>query len=123
MNHQKVDNTEECRVHSSIRMIIPLNKQSEALEILSTIKAQVQFEPHCISSQLYRSADEEKTIMIEELWKSHKDMLPHLQSDVYQRILFVIEMAEEPPDIRFETIAHLGGIEVIKSARKKLSKG
>lgn len=123
MNHQKVNNRDENRIHSSIRMVIPLERQDEALEILGTIKAQVQFEPHCISSQVYRSANEEKTIMIEELWESHKAMLPHLQSEAYQRILFVMEMAEEPPDIRFETIARSGGIEVIKIARKKLSRG
>jgi hypothetical protein len=35
-------------VHSTIRMLIPLNKQSEALEILQTVSAQIQFNPNCI---------------------------------------------------------------------------
>ena len=40
----------------------------------------------------------------------------HLQ---YQQILMVMEMAEEPPDIRFDTIEHWGGVEVIEKARRQ----
>ena len=106
------------KVRSCIRMLIPLGKQSEALEILANIRAQVQFEPSCISSRLYRGVDEARAIMVEELWESYQDILHHLQSDAYRRILLVIEMAEEPPDIRFDTIANSTGVELIESARR-----
>ena len=106
------------KVRSTIRMLIPLSKQSEALEILGNVSAQVQFEPSCISSRLYRGVDEVRAIMVEELWESYQDILAHLQSDAYRRVLLVIEMAEEPPDIRFDTIAHSTGVEFIEDARQ-----
>ncbi len=107
------------RIRSTIRMLIPLSKQSEALEILGNVHSQIQFEPNCISTRIYRGADEVRTIMVEELWKSYADIQRHLRSDAYRRILMVIEMADEPPDIRFETIAGSGGVEVIKEARSQ----
>ena len=119
MSQQQDDLIERGRVRSTIRMLIPLNKQSEALEILRVVSGQVQFEPGCISSRLYRGADEARAIMIEDHWKSDQDILHHLQSDTYQRVLLVMEMAEELPDIRFDTIAHSGGVEVIEEARKQ----
>lgn len=107
------------RVRSTIRMLIPLNKQSEALDILGSVSAQVQFEPSCISSRLYRSVDEVRAIMVEELWENDEDILRHLKSEAYRRVLLVIEMAEEPPEIRFDTLARSSGVEAIEKARQQ----
>lgn len=106
-------------VRSTIRMLIPLNKQSEALDILGTVCEQTQFKSNCISSRLYRDVDEVRAIMVEELWANDQNILHHLQSDVYRRVLLVIEMAEEFPEIRFDTIARTSGFETIENARKQ----
>ena len=107
------------KIRSTIRMLIPLSRQSEALEILGNVRSQIQFEPKCISSRLYRGVNEARAIMVEELWESYQDIQRHLQSDAYRRLLMVIEMAEEPPDIRFDTITNSSGVEVIEKARKQ----
>ena len=104
-------------VRSTIRMLIPLKKQSEALEILRSMTEQIQFERGCINCRLYRGVDEEGAILIEELWMSDEDVKRHLQSDKYRKILLVVEMAAEPPEIRFDTIAHSSGVETIELAR------
>jgi quinol monooxygenase YgiN len=117
---QKQDDlSKKGKVRSTIRMLIPLNRQSEALEILGNVCSQIQFEPNCISSQLYRGVDEARAIMVEELWESYQDIQRHLQSEAYRRLLMVIEMADEPPDIRFDTIADSSGVEIIENARKQ----
>lgn len=105
------------RVLSSIRMLISLSKQSEALDILGSVSAQIQFEPSCISSRIYRGVDEVRAIMVEELWANEKDILRHMKSDVFRRVLLVMEMADEPPEIRFDTIVSSSGVETIKNAR------
>jgi quinol monooxygenase YgiN len=103
-------------VRSTIRMLIPLDKQGEALDILMPVSSQVRFEPSCISSRLYRGVDEERAVMIEELWMGNEQMLRHIQSDVYRRVLLAVEMAEEPPEIRFDEISHTSGMEIIEMA-------
>jgi quinol monooxygenase YgiN len=107
------------KVRSSIRMLIPLDRQSEAIDILGSVSAQIQFEPSCISSRIYRGVDEVRAIMVEELWANEVDILRHLNSDAYHRVLLVIEMAEAPPEIRFDTIAHSSGVETIAKVRKQ----
>ena len=57
--------------------------------------------------------------MVEELWSSEEDILHHLQSEAYRRVLLVVEMAEEPPGIRFDTISCSSGIETIEKARNR----
>lgn len=104
-------------VRSIIRMRIPPENQSEALEILGSMIEETQFEPGCVSCRLYRGVEDTRVIMFEELWTSDEDVQRHLQSDKYHRILLVVEMAEEPPEIRFDTIVHSTGVESIEKAR------
>jgi quinol monooxygenase YgiN len=104
-------------VRSIIRMLIPLEKQSEALEILGSMIEQTQYEPGCLSCRLYRGVEDARAIMFEELWASDEDVQRHLQSDKYRKVLLVVEMAAEPPEIRFDTIAHSTGLESIEQAR------
>jgi len=106
-------------VRSTIRMLIPFEKHNEVLEILSPMAEQIQFEPGCISCRLYRGVENELAILLEELWTSDEDMQRHLRSDKYRRILLVVEMAAESPEIRFDTIAHSSGVEIIEKARNQ----
>jgi quinol monooxygenase YgiN len=107
-------------VRSTIRMLIPTEKQGEALEILRSTIDQAQFEPGCVSCWVYRGVEDARAIMIEELWTSEEDMQQHLQSDKYRNVLLVVEMAVEPPEIRFDVIAHSDGVERIEQARVQI---
>ena len=98
-------------------MLIPLEKQFEALEILGSTIEQTQFEPGCVSCRLYRGVEDARVIMFEELWLSEADVQRHLRSDKYHKVLLVVEMAVEPPEIRFDTIDHSTGVESIEQAR------
>jgi quinol monooxygenase YgiN len=109
------------KVRSTIRMLIPLEKHSEALDILGSVRAQIQFDPSCISSRIYRGVNEVRAIMLEELWVDEEGILRHMQSDVYRRVLMVVEMADEPPEIRFDTISRSSGVETIEKARRQVA--
>ena len=104
-------------VRSTIRMLIPLEKQGEALEILGSTIEQTQFEPGCVSYRVYRGLEDVRAIMFEELWASDEDIQRHIRSNRYRKILLVVEMAVEPPEIRFDTIDHSTGVETIEQAR------
>ena len=104
-------------VRSIIRVLIPLEKQSEALEILRSTIEETLFDPGCISCWLYRGVEDVCAIMFEELWVNDEDVERHLRSEKYHKILLVVEMAAEPPEIRFDTITHSSGVETIEQAR------
>jgi quinol monooxygenase YgiN len=117
MNQKQSHLTEMGTVRSSIRMLIPLNKQSEALEILEAVHARIQSNPNCICTHLYRGVDDARAIMVEERWASDEDLTQNLRSEVFQKILLVIEMSEEPPEIIFDVISKSAGIEKIVEAK------
>jgi quinol monooxygenase YgiN len=74
-------------------------------------------EPGCISCRIYRDVQQEHTIMLEELWTTHRELEQHLRSPGYQRVLLVVEMSKGQPEIRFNTISHTSGFEAIAEAR------
>ena len=117
INLRPEDPKETRMVRSIIRMLIPLEKQSEALEIIGSMIEQTRFEPGCLSCRLYRGGEDARAIMFEELWLSEEDVQRHLRSEKYRKILLVVEMAEETPEIRFDTIAHSTGMESIEQVR------
>jgi quinol monooxygenase YgiN len=104
-------------LRSTIRMIISPENHRDALEILASVSEQTQFEPGCVYSRLYQDVTDEGVTLLEELWLTFEDLMGHLQSEKYRKILLVMEMAAGPPEIRFDTIAQTSGMETIEQAR------
>ena len=104
-------------VHSTIRMMLPPEKRSEAVRILRSIVEQNRVQAGCLSSRIYEDADRNNTLMFEEMWRSEEDLRCHLQSEEYPRVLLVAEMALERPEIRFDVISSTTGIETVEQAR------
>jgi len=74
-------------------------------------------EPGCLSCHIYGDLQEKNVFMLKEVWRSEEDLGLHLRSDEYRNLLLVLEMALEPPEIRFDTISSSTGIETIEKAR------
>jgi quinol monooxygenase YgiN len=104
-------------VHTTIRMEMSPGNARGALKILRPVAERTGIEAGCISCRIYQDVQQEHTIMIEELWNSQEELLRHLCSSDYQRVLLVIEMAKGQPEIRFNTISNTSGFETIVEAR------
>jgi len=110
-------------VHATVRMVIPAKEEGEVLRMLRSIAERTRMEEGCMGCFVYQSAEGESTIMVEEFWKSEEDLERHLRSEDYQKVLLVVEMAVEPPEIRFSAISHTTGLETIEKARKVIPGG
>ncbi len=54
--------------------------------------------------------------LIEE-WESREALDRHVRSDHYRKILAAMDLASEPPDIRFCCVALIAGMERIEELR------
>ncbi len=107
---------------STIRMKIPQEKHDDVLNILSSIAERTKNQTGCSSCTVCLDTKDESTIIFEEIWKSEDHMQNHLCSDDYKHILLLMEMALEPPDVKFNTISRTTGVETIRHARNFLKK-
>lgn len=104
-------------VHATIRMLIPPKRRGEVLDILSSLAERFRFEPGCISCRVYQDAEAEPVLMLEQLWESGEDLERHLRSEEFGKVLLVVDMSLEPPEIRFAEISRSTGMELIVKAR------
>jgi quinol monooxygenase YgiN len=105
-------------IHSTVRIVTDTEKREEVFAILRSMAERTRVESGCITCRIYRDAQEEHSIMLEEIWKDEEDLNRHLRSDEYRNVLLVMEMAVEQPEIRFETVLRTNGIEIIEKARR-----
>lgn len=52
--------------------------------------------------------------MIVEEWQTRKDLVRHLKTDHFRKLLTIIEMSTTPPEVRCEKISNSNGIEIIE---------
>lgn len=87
---------------------------------LHSIVERIRATRGCIDCSVFQESGNRCLVVFEEKWKSDTDLQSHLRSDDYRKILLVVEMADAHPEIRFETVATFGGVEIIEGARSKL---
>lgn len=106
-------------IRASIRMLIPLAKQKEAVLILELVDEKARIEKGCISSHIYRGVEDRRSLHYEQCWENEEDMNRHLRSENYQKVLLVMEMAIAKPEVRFDRVDDSSGMDTIEAARKK----
>ena len=105
-------------VHATIRMLIPPKRRGEVMEILSSLAERSRFEAGCLGTRVYQDVEVEPAILIEQLWKSGEDLECYLRSEEFRKVLLVVEMAVEPPEIRFDAISQSTGFETMEKGRR-----
>lgn len=107
----------ETRMHATIRMRFTARKRKEALLILGSMIESIKHEEGCLSCRLYQDVQEERVLMLEEIWKDETSLQGHLRSADFRNVLLVVEMASEPPEIRFDRVSSSTGISTIERVR------
>lgn len=107
----------EIRIHATIRMRLPARRRKEARAILVSMIERINLEEGCISCRLYQDVLEEHALMLEEIWVGETNLHRHLRTDEFRNVLLVVEMASEPPEIRFDRISSSTGISTIEQVR------
>ena len=103
-------------IKASVKMGFAPEKENEVLQILKSVAARTRAQTGCLNCSVYQDAEEEHTIIFEEEWENEKEMERHIRSREYQKLLLIMEMAINPPEIKFNTVSNTSGIEIIEKA-------
>ncbi len=107
-------------IHSSLRMKFTPEKLPEAREILCSIVERIRVSQGCLRFDIYQHLLDPGVLLFEGWWKSHAELGLHLRSDLYRRVILVIEMAMEYPVVKFSEIRHTTGLEMVEKLRRGL---
>ena len=107
-------------IHATIRMKMPVQKVREVVDILGSVAERTRIQPGCISCRIYHDEQEENVVMMDEVWRTQEEHECHLRSAEYRKVLLVVEMAKEKPEIKFSEFSESTGVETIEKARSQM---
>ena len=101
-------------------MKMPVQKVREVVDILGSVAERTRIQPGCISCRIYHDEQEENVVMMDEVWRTQEEHECHLRSAEYRKVLLVVEMAKEKPEIKFSEFSESTGVETIEKARSQM---
>ncbi len=93
-------------------------KRKEALEILRSMQELLKLKHDCMACEIYESFGNEDWILYLEKWRTKEAMFRHIQSDLYRRVLAVMELTEESPQLSFQELSDVKGMELVVELRE-----
>jgi len=100
---------------ATIRIAADSSNINEIIEVLSSVKGPTEGKSGCISCLIQEEVNNKNLITYEERWETQEQLNNHICSDLYRKVLAVIDMPSEPPAVNFSTISSTAEMELIKS--------
>jgi quinol monooxygenase YgiN len=92
-------------------------KYEELRKALSSLSGPTEAEAGCERYQVYQQVSDTGVLRIETHWKTEGDLLRHIRSNTYKRLLLLMELGSERPTIEFYTVSKLRGLDLIWETR------
>ena len=93
--------------------------RTELQTALSFLLGPTRVESGCLACHLYQDVGNSNRFHFECTWKTEEHLIRHLRSEIFRRILILMELSAEPPSVQFHTVLETRGMEVIHAARRE----
>ena len=96
-------------VISTLRIVTTPHSRAEVVRTLAAQLGPTRVQPGCLRCDLYQDIENREAITLVEEWESRADLDPRLRSEDYRAVLAAIELSQEQPLIRFDTVTRRTG--------------
>ena len=96
----------------------PPDKRNDLFKVLFASVGPTRVKPGCVGCRLYQDYSETNTHYLESRWETPEDLIRHIRSDSYKRLLLLMELGAEAPSIEFFTVSEVRGLDFIEAARQ-----
>lgn len=100
-----------------ISVSVPQEKKQELGKAFASFVGPIQVERGCLSYRVVQAWPTQDGLQMEARWDSQADLIQHLQSDIYKRLLLLMELSPTPPVLEFFTVVELRGLDLVEMAR------
>lgn len=100
-------------IQAIFRLVAPQGKREEFRDVLLHVKGPTEGMPECRACWVCQDVEGNHAFIYFTQWDSQEDLESHLRSERFRRLLPYIEMSCEPPEVAFESVDHLRGIEYL----------
>ncbi len=106
-------------VTATFRIVVYPERLDDVLRTVRPLISRMADQPGCMGLKIYQDIDNANAVTLVEEWSSEVDVKKHIASDDFRKILAVLDLSREPPEVKFETVSSTGGMEFIEAVRGK----
>jgi quinol monooxygenase YgiN len=102
----------------SVRIAVMPAKCEQLLRALVAWAGPTAVESGCLSCRIFQEVSTPQAFCYQAQWKSQTDLLRHIRTDHYKRLLALVEMGTTRPLVEFHTVTETTGLDLIERTRK-----
>jgi quinol monooxygenase YgiN len=104
-------------IMSTVRLAISAQHRFEVLRTLRVLMGHSTARAGCAGFWISQDVTNPQTLTICDSWATREDLNEHIQSAEYRLLLAVIDLSLTPPDISFDGLDHIGGLDLVEALR------
>ena len=99
----------------ALRMIVRPEKRSDLLKTMRGMLEPTRVERGCRSYRPYQDVEDKNTFLLLETWATQENLESHIRKENQQRLLLLMDFLSEQPELRFNTVSHTAGMNLIEN--------
>ena len=105
-------------IFSILKMIVQPERRRDLLETMRGMFEPARVERGCLSYRLYEDVEDRNTFALVEEWETKKDLESHIRTENQKRLLALMDLLSEQPELRYHTVSHTAGMDLIENVLK-----
>ena len=103
---------------ATLRMVVRPDRRNDLLETMRGMLEPTRVERGCLSYRLYEDVENRNAFVLLEEWATQEDLERHISKDSQRWLLSLMDLLSEPPELRFNTVSHAAGMDLIENVLK-----
>ena len=99
----------------TLRMTVRPEKRNDVIEAMRGMLEPTRVERGCLSYRLYEEVGNGNALILVEEWETQEDLERHLRTDNQRRLLELMDLSSEQPELRFNTVSHTAEMGLIET--------
>lgn len=105
-------------IQATLKMIVRPERRTDLLETMRGMLEPARVERGCLSYRLYEDVEDRNAFVLLEEWATQEDLERHISKDNERRLLTLMDLLSEQPELRFNTVSHTAGMDLIENVLK-----
>ena len=108
----------DTKILVTLKMVVRPERRSDLLVTMRGVLEPTRVEKGCLSYRLYEDTENKNAFVLLEEWATQEDLERHIRTDNQLRLLALMDLLSEQPELRFNTVAKTAGMELVGNVLK-----
>jgi len=104
-------------IHMTLDIDVTTNLVAKALGAMRQVAGPLEVQPGCQACRILADVRSEGLLSLQVAWDTEEDLERHIRSDLFWKVLALMEVSSRKPEIRFHTVSRIEGLETIERIR------